>query len=140
MTFVCAHQGFSDAVNDPDHGLIARGTVMSTTQSSICVRATTETQCNGFTFEPGKLRDFDLAFFGRNLPPQVSRPAQYWSRERGIILYRFFHYRARTRVEHGWVVTSTDHQLIRSFFTGPTWKSMDVIANAILEITKSPDS
>jgi len=140
MTFVCAHSGFMNAVNDPEYGFIGTGNVMSNTQSSTFVRSYDTIECNGFTFEPGRLQKYDMAFFNGAIPRQVAAVVRAETQQKDVILYRFFHYRARTRVEHGWVVTSTDHQLIRSFFTGPTWKSMDVIANAILEITKSPDS
>ena len=130
MTFVCTHKEFSDAVNDPDHGLIARGNIMSNTQSSTYVRAFIDTECNGFTSEPGKLRDFDLAFFGRALPAQVSKTAKHWSRESGTILYRFFHWKRRLRIEHGWLITSRDHQVLSRFITGPTYKSRDAVLAA----------
>jgi len=135
MTFHCAHKGFTDAVNDPNWGYIGAGNVMSNTQSSTYVRSFDEVGCNGFNFEPGKLRNFDLAHFSAGIPSHVKRFVLGETDTSDVILYRFFNYRGRFRVEHGWVVTKTDHSLIRSFITGPTWKSADVIANAVLAIT-----
>jgi hypothetical protein len=71
-----------------------------------------------------------------NDPRAVEAFVRTETQNKDVILYRFFHYRGRARVEHGWVVTSTDDRLIRSFFTGPTWKSADAVAHAILEITR----
>ena len=57
MTFACAHGAFTEAVNHPDHGLIARGNVMSNTQASTYVRRFDAIECNGHVFEPGRLRE-----------------------------------------------------------------------------------
>jgi len=120
MTFHCAHAGFTAAINDPEWGYLGRGNVMSNTQSSTFVRAATETFCNGFYSEPGRLRDFDLAFFGEGIPAEVATYVRAKSQTDELIVYRFYHYRRRTRIEHGWLVTSRDHKFLQSFITGPT--------------------
>jgi len=131
MTFHCNHQGFTDAVNDPDWGYIGTGNVMSNTQRSNTM------ECNGFSFEPGRLQRFDLAFFNGAIPAHVKHCVLRETATRDVILYRFFHYRRRDRVEHGWVVTERDHCLIARFVTGPTHKSHDVIAKAALAVTQT---
>ena len=136
MTFHCAHRGFMNAVNDPDWGYLGPGIVMSNTQSSYFVRSYNTTSCNGFEFGPGRLRRHDLGFFNRAMPRQVERCVTRQTETRDVIVYRFFHYRGRLRCEHGWVVTARDDSLIRFFVTGPTYKSADVIARIIPEITR----
>lgn len=128
MTFQCSHRGFAVAVNDPNHGYLGRGIVLSNTQSSKFVRPFAETHCNGFEFAPGRLRDFDLGFFNGAMPPHVAREVRARSETSGLIVYRFFHWHRRTRIEHGWLVTTRDHRFLRSFVTGPTAKSTDVVA------------
>lgn len=134
MTFHCAHRGFTAAINDPDWGYLGRGNVMSNTQSSTYVRPATETVCNGRVCAPGQLRNFDLAFFNGAMPPDVARDIRAHSETAGLIVYRFFHYRGRLRVEHGWLITTRDHKFLRSFVTGPTWRSADAVAHASLAI------
>ena len=136
MTFRCAHRGFTKAVNDPEWGFIGTGNVSSNTQNSTFVRSFDTTECNGFTFKPDKLRTFDLGHFRTGIPSQVKRCVLRETTTSDVILYRFFHYRGRFCVEHGWVITRTDHRLIRSFVTGPTHKSHDVIAKAASEVSE----
>lgn len=136
MTFQCAHHGFMRAVNHPDRGYLGPGNVMSNTQSSTFVRSHDTTSCNGFEFEPGRLRRFDLGFFNGAMPRHVERYVSEQTQTRDVIVYRFFHYHRQRRCEHGWVVTTNDHALLRSFVTGPTYKSGDVIAQVLSRITR----
>ena len=138
MTFLCTHRGFATAVNDPDHGYLGRGNVMSNTQSSTFVRPVTETHCNGFEFKPGDLRNYDLAFFNGAMPSPVARDVRARSETTGLIVYRFFHWHRRRRIEHGWLVTTRDHRLLSRFVTGPTAKSADVVARASDAILDGP--
>ena len=66
---------------------------------------------------------FDLAFFGRTIPASVDRAARLFTQEQAIIVYRFSHWKSRTRIEHGWLITDTNHRALTRCVTGPTWKS-----------------
>ena len=135
MTFQCAHRSFTAAIEDVTHGYLGRGNVISNTQHSTFVRAATETGCNGYFFEPGRLRDFDLSLFDRLLPNDVCAYARAITTSKSIILYRFFHWKGQERTEHGWLITDTGHRELRRFVTGPTWKSRDVMRAVAESIT-----
>ena len=127
MTFSCAHKSFTRASNHPTSGYLGRGNVYSDVQSSTYVRPYSQTNCNGMDFVPGRLRDFDLKPFLRHMPIRLRDEVRIFTQDEPAILYKFFHFRARKRTEHGWLLTTTDHQLIFQNVTGPTWRSQSVI-------------
>lgn len=137
MTFQCAHTGFARAVTHPVHDNIGRGNVMSNTQSSTYVRSYDQTHCNGFDFEPGRLREFDLGFFGRDVPSSVLTMARSLTKTADVIVYRFFHWQRRVRITHGWLITNRDHETLWRLVTGPTWKSAAALDAAEAVITTS---
>lgn len=127
MDFQCAHKGFSDGANHPTSGYIGRGNVFSDVQTSTYVRAFNQTDCNGMTFPIGQLRNFDLATFRDKIPRDVKNAIYAATTDHDVIVYQFFHFRERRRVEHGWLVTDRENTLIYEAVTGPTWRSHDVI-------------
>lgn len=130
MTFQSGHRAFDAAVNHPDHGYIGRGNVSTPTQHSSFIRALCRTDCDGSTFTPGQLRDADLRKFKAQIPYPVRKVVLRETLTRDVILYRFFHRRGRARIDHGWIVTTTDHAEIFRSVTGPTFKSRRVIEAA----------
>lgn len=137
MTFVCDHLGFTRAANHPTSGYIGRGNVWSDVQTSGYVRAHTQTTCNGMTFPQGHLRNTDLDLFKPNVPRRVLLHVCAYTQRSRAILYHFFHFQGRDKVEHGWIATDDAHRLLGQWITGPTWKSGAVIdaCRRHLEIT-----
>lgn len=135
MIFESEHKTFNRQAD-----LISTGNVWGGVQTSGFVRPYNQTECNGFTNPPGKLRDFDLSLW-RNMPSHVRAYVIKQTRDRSVILYEF-HHKTRIRwggvrwVTHGWVVTTVDYKLLRSFVTGPTYKSYSVIREAIKYIVE----
>lgn len=137
MSFTCTSKGFTAAARHPEFGYLGRGNVISNVQRSTYIRARSATRCNGYTFEPGRLRDHDLSFFGSHMPPRVRSRILALSEHRDLIAYWFFHWQGRVRVEHGWLLTDTDHLELWRWVTGATWKSSDVLEAVARDITKT---
>lgn len=129
---------------------ISTGNVIGGGQFSLYVRPFNETECNGFTWEKGHLRNFDLKSFS-NLPNRVRKYVESVTQDESIILYKFYHYNRnysrRYRgwgnnhaefIIHGYVVTDREHKLMQYFVTGPTYKSEQVIMGVIPYIVEEP--
>jgi hypothetical protein len=139
INFPTQHRSFSQNAD-----LVTTGNVVSRVQRSSYIRAFTETECNGFRFPPGQLRDFDLAPFKRRMPAHVLRRVVTITQDRTVILYEFrTPYAGRKSTIHGYVISGTDREnygWIESIVTGPTFKSHDVIDRVSrLVATKAPD-
>ena len=117
--------------------LVSTGNVWGRVQFSQYIRPTNETTCNGATFEPGELRNYDLKPFYLGQFPSVRKAVmEYANAGREIILYKFRHFNGESETVHGFVITDTNYQLLKKFVTGPTYKSMSVIEEAIKYITE----
>lgn len=102
---------------------ISTGNVIGDGQSSGYIRSFNETECNGRQWEPGQLRKFDLDAF-QQLPRHVR--AYVEGLEQACILYCFWHEKDERLTIHGYVVTTAkynDERHLRTFVTGPTYKS-----------------
>ena len=108
---------------------IGTGNVIADGQISSFIRPHSETECNGRTWAPGELQEFDLRPFleTRIISPNIARIVRESAKEQAVILYVFSHFRAGKRVTHGAVVTDEKHHLFHKFVTGPTRKSEAVI-------------
>ena len=137
LDFPTEHLTFSKSAD-----LITTGNVISNVQHSGYIRAVTDTECNGFQFPVGQLRDFDLQAFKGKMPAHVYRRVMELTQSRTVILYEFrTPYRGRQSTVHGYIVTGTDrehHELIETFVTGPTYKSRDVIDRASRMVAVKP--
>lgn len=124
---------------DKAFDVITVGNVMSNVQISTYVRPPGETKCNGFTFQPGHLRESDLKRFGR-LPGAVTKELR--GIERKVILYCLMHRRYRRGPTiHGFILTETEernYELIRTWYTGPTYKSADVVRWCVPYLSNDP--
>lgn len=118
------HKGFDRQTN-----MVGTGNIIASTQLSSHVRGRLCTECNGFTQEPGHLRDFDLRPWldNRSLHRHVQKFVLAETEklgDHGVWLYQFHHQAGDgNRVIHGYVVTDYEHNLLRTFVTGPTSKS-----------------
>jgi hypothetical protein len=110
------------------------GNVVGPGQHSSYIRPVSQTRCNEMDFPVGNLRAYDLQAFP-GLPPAVLKYLEGCKSQ--VILYKFSHFThnpscswRRIEIVHGYVVTLTsneDHRFLRSFVTGPTNKSWQVI-------------
>jgi len=117
--------------------LISTGNVWGIVQLSQYIRSTNETTCNGTTFKHGELRDYDLKPFHMGQFPSIRKTVmEYTNTGRKIILYKFRHFNGESEIIHGFVITDTNHQLLKKFITGPTYKSASVIDETIKYITE----
>lgn len=113
------HKGFDSACD-----YLGTGNVISNVQYSAFIRPHGQTECNGHTFAPGVLREFDLKPFraGYRIPSYILRILA--EQTEPVILYVIRH---KKRV-HGWFVTrAADHRLITCLGTGGTRKSAAVL-------------
>jgi|GEM_PF-2968270 len=130
MLFESGHKTFDRQVD-----CISTGNMIGDVQLSFYIRPKVETECNGFSFKPGHLRDFNLSMF-KQLPVVVRQRVLSLTETNGVWLYEFRHWAGEQKIVHGYVITSSDHQLLAKFITGPTSKSAQVIDEAITYITR----
>ena len=104
--------------------------VLSDGQFGACIRPRTGTECNGRSWPPGELRDFDLKPFRTKMPPSLEKRVLEATETQGANLSMIFHYNKDRMIVHGFILStgaSEGHRLILSKCTGPTRKSQDVI-------------
>ena len=106
--------------------VVSTGNVIAPTQYSCYVRAQNNTECNGFQFPAGHLRDGDLKNMD-DMPSYVRKYVLSQTEVDKAIVYQFFHYASGKNIIHGYVVTDSAHKLLRKFVIGPTCKSYSVI-------------
>lgn len=110
MVIQTGHQTFDNACN-----LIAPGSVRSNVQRSEYIRPYHQTVSNSQAYAPGHLQRLDLDSFPK-LPTPVRDYVKSVTQADSVILYQFSHHSRRHRlIVDGYVVTTTDHHLIRHF-------------------------
>jgi hypothetical protein len=143
MLLESGHKTFNRQTN-----LITYGNVIANTMYGRFIRPFTETECNGYTREPGHLQKFDLDWYtliGRQpaVPKTVYKMVRELAQQNQIILYQFHHWTTRRgrsfKIVHGYVITSPDKKLLWYWPCGPTYKSEQVLLEAIKYITESED-
>jgi len=134
------------------------GNVFSNIQTSTCVRAVADLECNGFEFEPGLLRGADLKWLdmarNRRVPgadvacswfiepndPDTGTGGRDLLRDRATELYCFFHHDGplpddRKQVVHGWLLLDAiDHQVLRRLDLDGTPRFSQIIMDRAVEI------
>lgn len=101
-----------------DASCIMAGNVLSDVQTSTFIRPRQELECNGRVNAPGHLQEFDLqTFVGR---PNMDRVLRYirtdpFFETNTAIGYRIFHYVGQQPTLHGFILTDSEHKLIRRF-------------------------
>lgn len=108
---------------------MSAGNVWGHTQFSNFVRAHSDCECNGFTFEPGHLRNTDLGYFN-TLPSGVRKLllSSEW-KDRYIILTEVRYWRGKTKMTLGYIISDAhgDHAPLHKMYYGRTRASRDVI-------------
>jgi len=114
--------------------LVTTGNVIAPTQHSGFIRAWNETQCNGMTFAPGHLQQFDLENWER-LPRYVRGFIQAVAVDKSVILYEFGHFSKGKRLIDGYVVTDRDHRLLHKFYerSGKSYGIVDTCAEYVTQ-------
>ena len=128
MIFQSGHKEFDKQTN-----LIAIGDVISNTQISSYISPFNKVDNGtGTTYAKGFIQEFDLIRF-TNLPPFVANAVKKYAVDEAVILYQFHHTNNvnHNRVIHGYVIVSTDDELLEKFVVGPTLKSQNVIEECI---------
>lgn len=86
--------------------------------------------------KPGHLFNFDMNIFKKvlNIPNWIVSIIAQEAKERNksMILYCFFHHNnhphSKGRIIHGYILTDYNYKHIQTFYTGPTYKSYDIIS------------
>lgn len=125
MIFESGHKTFDQQVD-----CISTGNVIGNVQYSNHIRPYIETECNGFTNSPGHLRDYDLKYFD-NLPRRIRKEIEGFTQEKSGWLYEFHHWDGHHKIIHGYVFTDYEHNLVKQWVTGPTYRSREVIDEAV---------
>ncbi len=118
---------------------ISTGNVIANTQYSNYVRPHSETECNGFTNDPGHLQNWDLT---KNI---VADTLTCWLREEirklthdiGGIIYNFHHWNGDKRIDDGFVLTSKHdkYKLIKVWYINPDLRAQAAVDEAVKYIT-----
>ena len=111
---------------------LGTGNIYSDGQTGACIRPSTETECNGRTWKPGELRDFDLKPFrtSHKMPGWVEARILKDTEAEPANLSAIFHCKGDKTIVHGYILTknaSGNHKLLWKTTTGPTGKSQAVI-------------
>lgn len=83
--------------------------------TSAYVRSYDDTECNGHTFKPGHLQNFDLDFVGAEaMPLDLRNQVSALATKGDLLLYKFFHVVASHTVIDGYVATKNGHCVLKS--------------------------
>lgn len=126
MKIETLHKGFNEQTN-----IISTGNIVANTIIGARIRSWYDK--GSYEKEPkkeGQLFKFDiesflpLPFHISNYLEKVAKDKQY---EQGFWLYHIFNQTKTGRVTHGYIVTLSDHTLLRTFVTTVGYKSANVI-------------
>ena len=118
------------------------GNVIDNGYTSWYIRPWNQTECNGYTNEPGHLQNFDLNTF-KNLPNYVRE--YFRSAPMPIILMEVFTYNKRQKMVHGYIAYTNNYDkeerkssvnICHIFYTNNLQKSIELltwIKNALIE-------
>ena len=111
---------------------------LGTGQRSSYIRPYTELECNGQVNDPGHLRDYDLnSFMFRRLPYDVRQYVLSVTKKKGCILYEFYFRRHKKETVIGYVVTTTDHKLLKIINTRDSEKAGMALMECAKYITEA---
>lgn len=131
---------------DNQTNALGTGNYWANTLHGDFIRPYIETFCNGHRFEPGSLQESDLGFYKDiGTPKGILNVVRKEAREKDVIFYALFHWSSRgardpVRIIHGYVMTDIDYRLLRSWNTGPSYKSYFVIDGCLPYIAWADDS
>jgi hypothetical protein len=91
------------ALFDKNCEVLMTGNVCGNCQNSSYIRPFSETECNGFTYPPGHLRDFDLQSF-KSIPAFVLERVLEATKTEQAILYEFRVFKKTASAPGDWAV------------------------------------
>lgn len=110
---------------DNQTNLITTGSAFCNTQKSMIVHAYNKTK---ESLAEGDLQNYDLSFFKTDMPSYVEEKIRKLAAKSEVYVYEFFHTnKKQTKVVHGYVVTTKDHEFLNYFVIGPTHRSYGVV-------------
>lgn len=101
---------------------LSPGNVLGDTQRSSYIRPYNEIMNGSYQMKPGEARNFDLNGFS-NLHKIVRDMVISMTETKPVILYKFRHFNGKTEMIDGYVITDTNHILLKTIYTGKTNKS-----------------
>ena len=118
---------------DRQTDVITHGNVFANTMIGLHIRPYCEVyNAVGKVRPPGHLQDYDLTTFRRlGTPSRIIKYVKDQAVTDPLWLYVFFHHNGSNMVIHGYVVTDKKHNLLKTFVTGPTYKSYCVINECV---------
>ena len=128
MRFESLHKTFNRSVK-----CVSTGNVISGTQISFYIRPFSQKICNGRKFSPGHLQKWDLDFFPV-LPQEIRNYIE--GKDTEFILYHFFYYKSRRRINIGWVLTDRNYRLVMQKPARQTEKTLSVMREILKYITE----
>jgi len=135
MHFESGHKTF-----DRQCVCISTGNQLSDTVVSTYIRAYTETECNGGKWPEGHLQNYDFDWMFKDMPRYIQDQIKKMAVDNSVIAYQFFYYSRGERINIGYVVTSTNHDLLRIFRSSSTTYKADLaLDEAIKYISNSDD-
>lgn len=130
MKFESLHKTFNRQVS-----CISTGNQIGNTVYSSYIRAYNDTECNGYTNPKGHLQEYDLGWLVEEAPRETKDFIRRQEKNRRFILYVFFHWNNGTRIIHGVVITDTEYNHVRTFYTRNNYKSRSILEEAKKYIT-----
>lgn len=138
MKIATGHRTFDRQTN-----IISTGNIIANTETGFYLRPSQETECNGQSFSPGHLQNYDLQSFS-HLPDHIRKEVKALTDQyHGAILYKFFHYYkpreyyqysrrvyreyGETQYIHGYILTTTEHHILRIYPTDYTMKTWGIL-------------
>lgn len=111
--FESDNKSYNKTINCPSTGNVIDGGYLS-----LFIRPWSETECNGYTNEPGHLYNFDMESFRKyHVPTHIAELAK-----KGGILYCI-----RTDRVYGWILTDDNYNFIARQYADSRHKTMTVI-------------
>jgi len=95
------------------------------------VRGYNETECNGKVWEKGHLQEYDLNWMVKGLPGFAKNWIRDYAKTESVIAYHFFYRSKDKKIDIGYVVTDTKHNLLKKWYVGS-----DKAASALDESVK----
>lgn len=134
MHFDSPHKTFNEQCS-----LITTGNQIGNIVYSNFVRPFSETECNGFTNEPGHLQNYDITenIVGPTLSQNIREEIRKLTHDKGGIVYNFHHWNGNKRIDDGIVLTTKDYKLIKVWYVnkGWYWRSRWAVDEAVKYIT-----
>lgn len=131
MRFESEHKTFNQQVK-----CISRGNVISDTQLSGCIRPFNEVECNGHTFPPGHLQEYDLEWLNKYLPEEFKNWVRKHGKEDDLTAYTFFYYQAGKRIHIGYVITGPGRKVLRKVYARNNSKTISALDECIKYISE----